>query len=741
MLLAGGCVAVQLVSAAPASAATSSATTIATGYTHTCVIRSGAAYCWGDNTYGELGNNSTMSSDVPVAVNTGGVLAGVTLAQISASYQMTCALSTAGAAYCWGSDATGQLGNNSTTQSNVPVAVSTSGVLAGVTLTQISAGGSTGFACAVSSAGAAYCWGANAYGQLGNTSTTQSLVPVAVSKAGVLAGVTLTQITSGDASACALATTGAAYCWGTDANGQLGNNSTTSSDVPVAVSGGLTFSEIDSGANHACALTTAGAARCWGYNANGQLGNNSTTQSLVPVAVTATGVLSGVTLAQISTGYQVSCALSAAGAAYCWGQSALGNGTTGQSLVPVTVTATGVLAGVTLTQISAGGSYNGRAVCALSTAGAAYCWGYNATGQVGNPAMGVTFSVPVAVTAAPTLIATGASHACLLRNGKAWCWGDNTYGELGINSLSPAQSTTPVAVYTGGALSGVTLTQITAGSNFTCALSSAGAAYCWGQNSTGDLGNNTTTNSDFPVTVTVGSPSAISSTTVVTQLAVNDNGAFVCALSAAGAVYCWGHNSDGELGNNTTTNSSVAVAVTTSGVLSGVTVTGISAGGNHACAQGSAGVAYCWGDGSAGSLGNNTTTNSSVPVAVTTTGTSLAGVILTQVASGLCALGTAGLASCWGPNTVGQLGNGTYTEANVATAVTTSGALSGVSLAQVSGAPTTRAPWTPRGWRTAGATTLTASWATRPPPPAAAPGRATTSRSRSPPAAAPRCPG
>jgi alpha-tubulin suppressor-like RCC1 family protein len=82
----------------------------------------------------------------------------------------------------------------------------------------------------------------------------------------------------------------------------------------------------------------------------------------------------------------------------------------------------------------------------------------------------------------------------------------------------------------------------------------------------------------------------------VTQLAVNDNGAFACALSAAGAVYCWGHNSDGELGNNTTTNSSVAVAVSTSGVLSGVTVTGISAGGNHTCVEGSTGAAYCWGE-------------------------------------------------------------------------------------------------------------------------------------------------
>jgi alpha-tubulin suppressor-like RCC1 family protein len=119
----------------------------------------------------------------------------------------------------------------------VPVAVSTSGVLSGVTLTQISAGGSTGFACAVSSAGAAYCWGDNTYGELGNTSTTQSLVPVAVSTSGVLSGVTLTQITSGDADGLRAGHHGRRLLLGVDTNGQLGNNSTTSSDVPVAVSG------------------------------------------------------------------------------------------------------------------------------------------------------------------------------------------------------------------------------------------------------------------------------------------------------------------------------------------------------------------------------------------------------------------------------------------------------------------------------------------------------------------------
>jgi len=679
-LVASGCVAVQLVSPAPAAAATASATTIAAGYTHTCVIRSGAAYCWGDNTYGELGNNSTMSSSVPVAVNTGGALAGVTLAQISAGYELTCALSTAGAAYCWGSDATGQLGNNSTTQSNVPVAVSTSGVLAGVTLTQISTGGSAGFACALSSAGAAYCWGANTNGELGNNSTTQTNVPVAVSTSGVLGGVTLTQITSGDASACALATMGAAYCWGFDTNGQLGNNSTTQSTVPVAVSGGLTFSQINSGANHSCALTTAGAVWCWGYNGNGQLGNNSTTQSLVPVAVTATGVLSGVTLAQISTGYQVSCALSAAGTAYCWGQGALGNGTTGQSLVPVTVTATGVLSGVTLAQLSAGGSATGPTACVLSSTGAAYCWGNNATGQVGNPATGVNFPVPVAVMSESTMIASGYSHSCLLRNGKAYCWGDDTYGELGNNTTTTTPVSTPVAVYTAGALSGLTLIQISAGQDWTCALASTGAAYCWGNNSiavsgdTIDLGNNTNTASSAPVLVSGG--------LFFTQISVG--GDFACGLTSAGVAYCWGNNRSDQMGNGGGMASIVPGAVTVTGVLSGLTLTQIDAGSSYTCALASTGAAYCWGLGTSGQLGNSASTTSSRAVAVTASGV-LSGVTLVQITTGgtsTCALGSSGAAYCWGAGDSGQLGNGSTTAIqNTAVAVTATS--TGMPLTQI----------------------------------------------------------
>ena len=147
------------------------------GWSRSCAIASDdKAYCWGSNDFGRLGNNSTANSRVPVAVNTSGVLAGKTIKQISAGSSHTCAIASDDKAYCWGSNDFGRLGNNSTANSRVPVAVNTSGVLAGKTIKQISAGSS--HTCAIASDDKAYCWGVGL--ALGNNSINNSLVPTHV---------------------------------------------------------------------------------------------------------------------------------------------------------------------------------------------------------------------------------------------------------------------------------------------------------------------------------------------------------------------------------------------------------------------------------------------------------------------------------------------------------------------------------------------------------------------------------
>ncbi len=317
----------------------------------------GRAIAWGWNDYGQLGDNSNSTSTVPVAVDTGGVLAGKRITAISAGRGHSCTVAD-GKAYCWGDNAPGQLGNNSTTDSKVPVAVDTGGVLAGKTVTAISAG--AGHSCAVAE-GLAYCWGNNANGRLGNGGTTESTVPVAVDTGGVLAGRTITAISTGYRHSCVVAD-GKAYCWGENVTGALGNNSTTDSWVPVAVKAdsgplaGKTITAISAGQRHSCAVAD-GKAYCWGENGEGRLGNDTTTDSWVPVAVkTDSGPMAGKVVTAITTGYAYSCAV-ADGQPYCWGDNEvgqLGNNSTTDSTVPVAVDTGGVLGGKTITAIAAG---------------------------------------------------------------------------------------------------------------------------------------------------------------------------------------------------------------------------------------------------------------------------------------------------------------------------------------------------------------------------------------------------
>jgi len=171
--------------------------------------------------------------------------------------------------------------------------------------------------CALTTAGAVKCWGYNAYGQLGDNSTANRSTPVDVVGFGSGAA-----ISAGRVHTCALTTAGAVKCWGDNGFGQLGNNSATNRSTPVDVVGlGSGVTAISAGYQHTCALTTVGAVKCWGYNAYGQLGDNSTTQPSTPVDVVDLG--SGV--AAISAGESHTCALTTTGAVKCWGRNVYGS--------------------------------------------------------------------------------------------------------------------------------------------------------------------------------------------------------------------------------------------------------------------------------------------------------------------------------------------------------------------------------------------------------------------------------
>lgn len=333
---------------------------LALGSDHSCALRDGSVYCWGQNGFGELGGTGWPT---PVALPVPTVSLG------SRAYT-TCAAGNDGSVRCWGLNDNGQTGSNAVGGTR-PTPVLVQGMDGAV---QVIAG--RGHACARRANGTVRCWGSNSSGQLGDGTMTSRATAVS----DVLNLTGLAQISAGGSHTCAHAANGAAWCWGDNGYMQLGNNSTTDSPTPIPVPvtgvtqmGPASFSSVDQqfvGA-HTCAIT-GGLVRCWGDNAFGQLGNGTAADS--PTPVLAAGLPDAV---QIAMGRWHVCALRAGGTVMCWGRNLngeVGDGTLVQKTVPVNVGLTNIV------HIGAGGQH----ACAINTAREMYCWGLNTTGQLGD---------------------------------------------------------------------------------------------------------------------------------------------------------------------------------------------------------------------------------------------------------------------------------------------------------------------------------------------------------------------
>lgn len=341
--------------------------------------------------------------------------------------------------------------------------------------------------------------------------------------------------------------------------------------------------KVATGGSHTCAISPAASVKCWGSNYAGMLGDGSPTRgadgwyrsSATPVQVT--GLTSGVK--DLSASGLYTCAVTKTRTVKCWGSNTyanLGNGTTRNSSVPVTVT------GLTNAKSVATGEMH---ACALTTSGTVKCWGnHNMYGQLGNGTQGPATGSLVTVVGLTnvTAIAAGARHTCATTaTGSVKCWGQNMYGQLGVRTSHP-WSTVPVTVV------GLTnVTAISAQGDLTCALTVARDPHCWGDSFGGTfLGSN----------VPIGIPALPAGST--TAITVGEG--YVCVITAAGAAKCWAEDRH---------NSTDPVQVP------GLTshVTSISPAYEEACAVQKATV-FCWGDNYYGQLGNGTFADSATPV-------------------------------------------------------------------------------------------------------------------------------
>lgn len=357
------------------------------------------AYAWGYNNSAQLGAGSTGDRSAPIPVVATGVLAGKTLLALANGSEFSLALCSDGTLAAWGANSAGQLGNGTTTASSVPVAVTTgSGVLAGKRAIAIAAGAS--HCVALCSDGTLATWGKGTYGALGNGGTSNSKVPVAVIMTGLLAGKSVTAISAGDGHSVALCADGTVVAWGAGYYGQLGNGDTNSSSVPVSVVStgflaGKSVSAIASGSDHVLAVCSDGTLAAWGRNYDGQLGNNTSIDSSVPIATVTSGVLSGKQIATAAGGYAQSGVLCTDGTLAAWGTNSygqLGNASNSSSKVPVAVSRGGVLSGKSVTSLGGGESY----FIVRCSDGSLATWGYNSAGQLGTGSL-VDSNIPVAV--------------------------------------------------------------------------------------------------------------------------------------------------------------------------------------------------------------------------------------------------------------------------------------------------------------------------------------------------------
>ncbi len=612
---------------------------------------------WGFNSFGQLGFADDSNFKPDEVVNLG---PGSNVTQVAGGNNHSLALTSDGTVWAWGLNNVGQVGDGSPANNRL-VPVQVSGLGSGSGIVAIAAGGA--FSMALKSDGTVLTWGQNLNGQLGDGTTTSRSIPGAVSGLGSGSGVIA--IAAGAASAYALKSDGTVLSWGNNANGQLGDGSTTQRVTPVPVTGlgsgsGVIAVASSAVASHALALKSDGSVVSWGMNVTGQLGTGNTIQQTSPAAVGSLGSGSGVIA--IAIGGAHSMALKSDGSVVAWGSNGAGqigdNFGANVRLTPVAVTGIGTGSGVVA--ITAGSAFS----MALKSDGTALAWGNNANAQLSSSGNPCCEPIPVLVhklTGATVLAAGGAHSLAVTSSGGVLSWGTNVGGQLGKNSIDA--NAFPLGTFNNDDpnLDGQPLSDIIAvsgGGNHSLALKSDGTVRAWGGNN-GQLGDGFADGTWDGTALQVRNPANTGPLTGVAAISAG-SGNYSVALQSDGTVLAWGTNGNGQLGDGTNFQRFLPVQVSGFGPGSGVVA--ISAGANHTLALKLDGSVWAWGGNANGRLGDGTTIQRFTPVQVSGLGIG-SGVVAIAAGNGYSlAMKADGSVWAWGNNANGQLGDGTLVQ-------------------------------------------------------------------------------
>ncbi len=658
----------------PLVACTSNYVAVAAGLSHTCAIRSdGATMCFGNGRSGRLGNGQTVHQASPVQAG-----AASNWLKVVAGSAHTCGIKETSTLWCWGSSSFGQLGLGAGVSSNIPAYLSLEDEWS-----DVATGDS--HSCAIRASGELYCFGRNNQGQLGIGSTIDSPTPVAVSlsESPSTPDNDWLRVAAGRETTCALKTNGRLYCWGRNSEKQVGPMSAATLGLPTQVETAPGNDDSDwsfvATSSTTCAGKLDGTLYCFGRNLDGELGTTPGANSGAPVLVDA-----GQSFTSVAVGGGHVCAVTPENGLRCWGRNTSGQvnpSLDGQAIGPSSIEGE-------FTSVSAGTGHT----CGVSPEQEVLCWGTRNFGQLGDGSFGhspeplelpgdATFtqlsvynnsvlavrsdgailgagrnekgqlglsnlkpqhqlSQPVSATSFE-YVGAGTSHACAISAMKLFCTGDNTSGQLGRSG--PAQQVWSAITTAGKPWASANFVSVSGGESHSCAVTSAGKLYCFGLNTNGQLGaTNPPTTGDL---VEIPAP-----TTPATTWTHVSTGAFhSCGRTADSKLLCWGRNVEGQIGINLTSPKEPPTLIGTD--YSGA----IGTGNNHTCAVKNNGSLFCWGTNTNSQLGDNTATDRFQPTAIG------AGTTWQSIAAGnsfSCALNDAGEAYCWGTNSSGQLGVG-----------------------------------------------------------------------------------